>query len=211
MKLIGIKRLLVLAVLIGLNALIATAYFLWLSPSLEEAQAKLAGINGDISTLRGKIQNTKQELAEYQTNLPAYEAMKSNGFMSGQDRFQITRDLDAVRQNAGGIGFNFRIDDLKTIDSQAARDAGMKVVDSRINIDNITTLLDLDIYSFVNRMQREFPAHLRLSSIRIERKDKLNRATLARLQRKDNVALINANLVFDWITYVPEIDPAQKK
>lgn len=211
MKLIGIKRLLVLAVLIGLNALIAAAYFLWLNPSLEEAKVKLSAVTGDISSLRGKIQNTKQELAEYQTNLPAYETMRSNGFMSGQDRFQITRDLDVVRQNAGGIGFSFRIEDLKTLDNAAAKNAGMKVVDSRINIENITTLLDIDIYSFVNRMQREFPAHLRLNSIRIERKDKLNQATLARLQRKDNVALINSNLVFDWITYVPEIDPAQKK
>lgn len=208
MKLIGIKRLILLAILIGINATVAAAYFLWVSPMREEAQNKLAAAKSEISRLQGKIENTKTELKEYKDNLPQYQSLEKRGFMSGQDRFQISRDLDTVRQSANLGGFSFRIDDLKLVENTDAQNANMKVLNSRINVDNVGALLDINMFDFIDRMSLNFPAHTRLHSFKIDRRDPLNALTLNKIAAKGQVSLISATAVFDWFTYVPAALPA---
>lgn len=209
MKLIGVKRLIILSVLILLNTLIAASYFLWIEPMREEAQTKLTATKDSISSLQGKIQNTKIELAEYAQNLPQYNVLKARGFMSNQDRFQISRDLDVVRNHAELSGFSFQIDDLKTIENDAAAAANMSVLNSRINVDNVVSLLDINFYDFLDLMVREFPSHVRLQSFVISRGDPLNSMSLQRIVAKQPAKLISGKAVFDWITYAPAapVDP----
>jgi hypothetical protein len=215
MKLIGIKRIIILAILIALNSAIAAAYFLWIEPMRGEAQVKLNATKSEISKLQGKIQNTKVELREYETNLPKYKELEARGFMSSQDRFQITRDLEAVRARAALAGFGFQIADLQTVNNDAAREANMKVLNSRISVDNIGTLLDIDFYEFIDLMLREFPSHVRLQSFAISRKQALNAPTLNKIAtEKGNVPLVSSKAVFDWLTYVPMLPseiPAQNQ
>lgn len=203
MKLIGIKRLILLAILIGINAVIAAGYFLWVEPSLEEAQQKLTAVKTDISNLQSKIQNTKQELAEYQANLPKYQALETSGFMSNQDRFQISRDLDTVRTNAQLASFNFRIDNLQEVDIPEAKNASMKVINSRINIENLSPLLDINFFDFLDKMVTDFPSHVRLDNFSIERGDPLNGSALQKIAFDQPIKLVKGRAVFDWITYVP--------
>ena len=203
MKLIGVKRVILLAILIALNAAIAASYFLWIEPMREEAQVKLTATKDNISSLQGKIQNTNIELAEYAQNLPRYNELKSSGFMSNQDRFQISRDLDVVRNRAQLSGFSFQIDDLKTIENAEAAAANMTVLNSRINVDNVVSLLDINFYDFVDLMVAEFPSHVRLQNFNISRGDPLNSTTLQRIVAKQPAKLVTGRAVFDWITYVP--------
>lgn len=210
MKLIGIKRLILLMILIGLNAFIAASYFLWIEPMRGEAQTKLTGLQSDISSLQNKIQNTKTELAEYATNLPKYQALQGRGFMSSQDRFQITRDLDDVRKRADMGNFSFRIDDLRNVENADAAAANMKVINSRINVENVGSLLDINIYNYIDLMANSFPSHVRINSFKIERKEKLTPQILLKIAdtKGVNVSLVNASAVFDWLTYVPLAAPA---
>jgi hypothetical protein len=208
MKLIGIKRVILLAILAGINAAIAAAYFLWISPMLSDAQNSLSAMTGEISTLQGKIQNTKTELAEYKDNMPKYQVLQQRGFMSAQDRFQISRDLDAVRRSAGLTGFNFNINDLQVVESTEATNAKLRVLNSRISVDQVSSLLDVNLYDFADRMVTEFPAHVRLQQLSLKRKEPLNTTAFARIARQEPINLVLAAAEFDWITVVPETPPA---
>lgn len=207
MKLIGIKRVILLAILAGINAAIAAAYFLWISPMLSDSQNSLSAMSGEISTLQGKIQNTKTELAEFKDNMPKYEALRARGFMSGQDRFQISRDLDAVRKNASLAGFNFNINDLQVVESTEAKDAKLRVLNSRLMVDQVSSLLDVNLYDFIDRMETDFPAHVRLQQLSIRRKEPLNNSALVRISLNEPINLVLASAVFDWVTVVPETPP----
>lgn len=208
MKLIGIKRLILLAILAGINAAIAAAYFLWIGPMLSDAQNSLSAVTSEISQLQGKIQNTKAELADYKENLPKYEALKTRGFMSGQDRFQISRDLDAVRQSAELGGFSFNISDLRTLPNDEATAAQLKVLNSRITLDQVGSMMDKNFYDFAERMGTSFPAHVRLQKLEIKRSLPLNNATMRRIAQLENVPLLTASTIFDWMTVVPLAPPA---
>lgn len=207
MKLIGIKRLILLAILAGVNAAIAAAYFLWIGPMLTDAQNALTGVTSEISQLQGKIQNTKAELAEYKDNMPKYEELKARGFMSGQDRFQISRDLDAVRKASELGGFGFNISDLRTVNSPDAETAQLKVLNSRITLDGVGSLIDSNFYTFVDRMNTAFPSHVRLQKLQITRSQPLNNPNLRRIAQLENVPLLTASTIFDWMTVVPATPP----
>lgn len=207
MKLIGIKRLILLGILAGINAAIAAAYFLWIGPMLTDSQNALAAVSGEISKRQGQIQNTKAELADYKENLPKYEALKGRGFMSGQDRFQISRDLDAVRTNAQLGGFSFNISDLRSIENADATAAQLKVLNSRITLDQVGSTLDVNFYDFNDRMNAQFPAHVRLQKMEIKRSLPLNNATMRRIAQLENVPLLTASTIYDWMTVVPLAPP----
>lgn len=208
MKLIGIKRLILLSILIAVNATIAAAYFLWIGPMLIESQNRLNGMKGEISKLQSKIQNTKLELAEYKKNLPAYQALEKTGFMTVlAERLQanafISRELDAVRQNAELGGFSFQLNDMPNVSYPEADSAKLAIRAKRINLDKVSALLDINFYDFADRMVREFPAHVRLQSLVIDRKEKLDQAALTKIVEKKQVNLLEAKAVFDWLTVEP--------
>lgn len=202
-KMIGIKRLLMLGILLGINVALLVAYLFVVEPMRSEAQQKSDGISSEISDLQNKIQNTKQDLADFKRDLPKFKELQGKGFMSTQDRFQLSRDLNDVRNAAALAGFSFNVDDIKNVDNAEAKAAQEQLILSRITVDNVTSILDINFYDFIDKMQTMFPAHVRLESFSIERKDPVNQATLQKIAAKQPVSLFTAKASFDWLTMIP--------
>ena len=206
MKLIGVKRTLILAILLAINLAIAAVFFLQISPMRDEAQAKLSAVDSEISEQSQKISNIKADLDTFNRTLPDFKALEAKGFTLNQDRFRMSRDLDDVRKKAQLAGFSFTINDIKKIDEPDALAAHMQLIDSRIRIENVVSLLDLNIYDFVDKMTTDFPAHLRVQSFDIQRKDPLNGTALEHIAKHEPVNLLSATAQFDWLTVVPKQD-----
>lgn len=204
MKLIGVKRTLILAILLAINLAIAAVFFLQISPMRDDANAKLNAINGEIAEQSQKISNIKSDLDTFNKTLPDYQKLQTKGFTLNQDRFRMSRDLDDVRKKASLAGFSFTINDVKKVENPDALAAQMQLIDSRIKIENVVSLLDLNIYDFVDLMATDFPAHLRVQSFEITRKSPLDAAALAHIAKKEPVNLISATAQFDWLTIVPK-------
>lgn len=206
MKLIGVKRALILAILFAINLAVAAVYFLQIGPMKEEAQARLNGVTAEISAQSQKIANIRADLAKFRETLPLYQELEKKGFALNQDRFRMSRDLDAVRNKAALTGFSFVINDIKKIQNAEADAAQLQVINSRIKIDNVVSLIDTPFYNFLDMMYSEFPTHVRMQSLEITRKDPLDAAALAKITRGEAVNLISAKAVFDWLTVVPKQD-----
>jgi hypothetical protein len=208
MKLIGVKRALILAILLAVNLAIAAVYFLQIEPMKADAQSKLNNVNSQITSQSQKIANIKADLQTFHDTLPKFQALADKGFMLQQDRFRMTRDLDAVRAKANLASFSFTINDIKRIPDNDAEGAQMQLIDSRINIDNVVSLLDINVYDFVGRMITDFPTHVRVQSFEISRKTPLDAVSLGHIRNGDAVNLISAKATFDWLTMVPKQDQA---
>lgn len=203
MKLVGIKRALLLLALAGVNAVLAAAFFLVVEPMRGEADTKLRSVRNEISGLQAKIQNIKQDLIVFNETLPRYEALKNNGFYLPQDRFMIERHLNELREKSGLTGFSFNIAALQNVENNEATAANLKLIMSRIQVDNVTGNVDMDLYDFISRMNKDFPAHVRMQSFEVRRGVALNSSALQRLAKGEDVNLINGKAVFDWLTVVP--------
>jgi len=203
MKLIGIKRTLLLAILLAINLAIAGLYFFAIEPMRRGASNQLSGIESEIAGLQGKIQSVKRELADFKVNLPKYEELKSVGFFNAQDRFDLMRHLDRVKDRAGLPGFPFDVTEIKEVTNSDAAVSQSRLVYSRISIKDLPTLVDNDFYAFIDVMQQTFPAHVRLSSFSIARAPNFDAEMLRQIRLKQKNTAVSVKVAFDWLTIVP--------
>lgn len=206
MKLIGIKRTLILAILLAANLAVAGVLFLGILPMKSRASMQLTTVQGEISALQGKISNVKQELEDFRRNLPKFEMLQSGGFFSPQDRFQLERDLAAVQEKSGIEGFSYNVSEVKTVQNEDAKRSNSRIIKSVITIENPYALVDGDFYHFVNVMMSRFPAHVRLQSFELARKYDLDNETLKKIRTQEIKTLLSAKAIFEWMTIVPEED-----
>lgn len=210
-KLIGIKRALILAILLAANLAIAGIFFFGIMPMRAKASAELTRVQNDISSLQGKINNVKKELADFKRNLPKYENLKSVGFFSAQDRFQLERDLNKVQEKSGLQGFSYTVSEVQTLENAEAKKSKSRIIKSEITIERPFALIDRQFYDFLHVMMQDFPAHVRLQSFSLARKGELDNDTLAKIRSQEVRSMMDANAVFEWMTIVPEEEPDSGK
>lgn len=200
MKLIGLKRIIAICILLGINFLVFSVYLTTLAPMLEDAQRQLRAVDGQILDLRGKIATAKQETAFVKENLPKYRELQDKGLFLEQDRFMIDRLLQDMRSKAGIANFSFAVGDLTALPNADAESIGYTLASSRISIDKIISPLDNNIYVFLQNIKDAFPEYTRLQKFSIQRTAKVNEQLLNDLSDGKQVSAVGANIVFDWMT-----------
>lgn len=205
-KLIGKKRTILMSVLLAINAVLGGIYFGVAGPMESETVASIEATRGEISGLQGKIQNIKKEVEEYKTNLPIYENLASSGFLKDQDRFEVVKIMDEIGAKSRFEKFAYTIEDMKNIPNNDALKVKMDLVVSTIAVDNVMLYLDTDLFDFIARMQKEFPAQLRLSSFTLKRNLNYEKDVLLRMAKRQELGFITANVSFDWMTLIKRPD-----
>ncbi|MCE9508669.1 MAG: hypothetical protein K8R48_10230 [Alphaproteobacteria bacterium] len=203
MKLIGLKRVIAICILLGINFGVFSVYLTALAPMLEDAQRQLRAVDGQISDLRSKITTAKQETAFVKENLPKYQELQDRGLFLEQDRFMIDRLLQDMRSKAGIANFSFAVGDLTAMANADAESIGYTLSSSRISVDKIISPLDNNIYAFLQDIRGAFPEYTRLQKFSIQRTAKVNEQLLNDLSDGKQVSAVGANIVFDWMTLVP--------
>ena len=203
-RLIGLKRVIVLAVLLAINLSAAGAYFLGFAPMLEETRTQLNRVDGQISELRGKIAALKQESAFLEGNLSKYQELKEGGLFMDQNRFTINRLLQDMRGKAEIPNFSFTIENSAKVPNADAESMGYNLVSSRINVEKIVSPLDSNIYVFLQNIGSAFPQHTRLEKFYIKRVADVNERTLSDIVEGRPAGFVSANIYFDWMTLAPK-------
>lgn len=205
-QLIGARRAAILGALIATNVILAGLFFFVLSPMQTNAQAQLSGSQNEISGFQQKIEGVKRDMEIYKQNLPIYQGLQATGFLMNQDRFEMGRMLGDVREKSGISGFAYTINDLRVLPSTDATTVQMKLLASRIEISKMAVITDHDLFRFIDTMETNFPAQLRLNGFSIKRAGKLLPQTLGDISANRAVSLVTAEVYFDWMTLVPDGD-----
>ncbi len=209
MKLIGARRMILLIALIAINAAIICAYLFMVEPMRQDAELQRDAARSEAESLQMKIQSVQQEVASTRENLPKYEALKTKGFFLDQDRFRLSRDLGDVRAAAGLKGFSYNIVTIQKIPNAEAEAGQMSLINSKVTVNNISMLVDTELYGFFDVLEAKFPAHVRINSFKIARAVVLTEDVLRSLSQPNAPPVVSAEVVFSWNTLVPiAADPA---
>ncbi len=203
-KLVGFKRMIFFVCMLTLNLAVVGAYFFWIGPMLDEMNGQRDAVNAQITDLRGKIANIKQDKAFVEENLPKYDELKDKGFFQNQDRFTISRIMEDLRVKAGISSFSFSVADVAEIPNTDASAINYKLINSHIKVDKIVSPLDANIYVLAQEMANVFPDYARIQNMNITRSAEVTEATLRDIASGKPVNFVNADLEFDWITMVPK-------
>lgn len=207
-KTVGLKRLFVLAVLLALNIVLASIYFMVVDPMLQDARQRQSTLGSEISDLNSKIATAKQEIAFLKENLDSYRVLEERGFFTEQDRFMIGRLIDETGRKAGLSQFNYSIDELKKIDNEDAKKIDHQLVSSRITVKSINASLDNGVYALMQDIGSAFPEHTRINKFEIKRARLLDDQALKDIASGNaSAGLITAEVVFEWMSLVSNAPP----
>ncbi len=198
-KLLGFKRTLILGVMIAINALLGLIYLFWASPQTAMLNTQLMGLRSEISNLQTGIQNTKSDMQMLEQNLPTYDNLIRDGFMQEQDRFVMSRALEEIKTKSHVQGFSFSVGDIREITNADAQLAEKRLLHSRIQITNISSPLDINVYDMISMIETEYPVHARIDYFKISRASDLNQESLGRMT-SEPVSLVASELTFDWFS-----------
>lgn len=198
-KLLGFKRTLILGILLGINALLAVIYLLWASPQTDVLNNQLNGLRSEISKLQTGIQNTKADMRMLEENLPTYDRLLKGGFMQDQDRFVMSRSLEEIKTKAHVQGFSFSVGDIREIANADAQLAGKRLLHSRVQVSNISSPLDINVFDLARLIESYYPVHARINSFKISREGQITQEKINRML-EGPVSTISAEMVFDWFS-----------
>lgn len=198
-KLLGFKRTLILGILLGVNGILLLAYMLWASPQTQMLDGQLNGLRAQISTLQTNIQNTKTDLEMLQNNIGTYEQYVARGFFQEQDRFGMSRALEDIKTEARIQGFSFAVGDIREISNNDARQAGKRLLHSRVSIDRISAPLDINFFDLISLIETTYPIHARIHAFELTRAAAVTPETLQKISREP-FTLITGQLTFDWLS-----------
>lgn len=209
-KLLGFKRALLLGIFLAINLAIAGLYLLVVEPMRAEASTALTTIKGENSTLQGNIQSIKMEMQTLRESMPKYEAFRTRGFYLPQDRFEVSRHLEELKDVSGVSSFAFDIAPLTEIANPEAAAVQKRLIVSRIKLDPVSAPIDISFFDLLQAIDDTFPMHTRIQSFELKKSGPVNAAALD-LIRQGKGSSIQASVIFDWVTMVdlpPPVPPA---
>ena len=201
-KILGAKRVLVLSLLVSVNALFAMMVYSVLMPESQKMERELGNLESNIRKLRNDIADIKVEYEQIKEQEGEFKELEAKGFFEPQNRRQVQENFTNARERSGVINavvsFEPGVNEL----DEAAREANYTVLNSAVNIE-IQAINDRDVYLYIDEIKKEFPGHLSITSVQIERELDVSRGVLRNIAFGDNPSLVSANVVMAWRTMIP--------
>lgn len=200
---IGVKRVIIIAVLIGINALLGAVTYLYMIPQEEDTSRRLNALRSEIRTAQSDIQAIQVEFDQLGKQQDAFEELRETGFFKNQTRNQAKDLFEVIQENSGVIAAVASVKSGRIEENPDAQKAKHKILASEIDID-IKAYDDTHIYKYIALVQKNFIGHLSLNSVTMTRIAEVTPEALRVLTSGGKPELVSAKLNMTWRTMIPE-------
>jgi hypothetical protein len=204
-QILGIKRIIILLVLIGVNALLAAVTYLYVIPHNDELTRQLQTLTANVSTKRSDTAKLQGEYNVIQKQKANFEDLRTAGFFSNQNRAVARQRITDIQKFTNILSAKYDITAATVEKNPLAADSGDVVLNSPVNI-KVDALDDVDFYNFVYWVENAFPGLVSVKSLKVTRTTDVNETTLRAVGSGIPVTLINGEVAFEWRTMVPSAD-----
>ncbi len=210
LKALGTRKLTFIVGLLLVNAAIGSAYYYWILPEREKVTAELDSTRAAVEAKRQEVAKMKEEYVLLQSQLRAFKELELRGFFNDQDRSNGIDNLSKLSDYAGLLKAKLKFGAGQLVADTLADQASQVVLKSQVTV-NVSALDDVDVYSFIKFIEEKFPGDVDISSFKLKRKEIFNEAMLRQIGSGSPTPLVDAELVFDWLTMAPKnvVAPAE--
>lgn len=203
MRVLGIKRVLVLFVLVVINAAAAGLLYGYLMPEQIKTERALRSERSQIGKVQGDIARLQVEFDQLEEQQARFDALRNDGFFKDQDRREAEELLQQIQRSTkvNSALANIGAGSFET--NEEAAKAGHRVLVSKVDL-TIAALDDVDVFHYLNLLQTHFPGHVAYEMIELNREMDVNAAVLRGIATGLNPNLVSANVQFTWRTMIPE-------
>ncbi len=200
---LGIKRVIVLAALVALNALLAASAYLYLAPEIIQQGRQLNGVRGEVATLRSDISRMQVEFEQLEDQKAEFELLAADGFLRKQNRRQAELVFNEIQKRSGVTKAVASVAPGLIEDNEEAAKAGHKILRSPMKV-NIQAVDDLNVYNYLHLMEHYFPGYVEVEGVFIERKARVTGTILKAIATGQNPTLVDAEIKLVWKTLISE-------
>lgn len=208
-KILGVKRVLTLAILVAVNAILAFAAYSVTLPQKEKAEAELRSTKANIAQRRDEMIRLKTEYEQIQQQKNLFEKLQEAGFFSLQDRLQARRTIEQIQTLSKILSTKYDIQAIQVQENQIAAASDHVILHTPVKI-TVDAMDDLDIYNFIYWVENSFPGHAGMTNIVIDRRLDIDETTLKQIGNSIPTVLVSATIDFSWDTMVPRTDIPQQ-
>lgn len=199
---IGVKRILILVVLVGLNLLMAGFIYLYALPESDETERSIRALRGQSATVQSDIDRMELEFEQLGLQQERFDKLKASGFFNLQDR-SLAKDLmKSIQEDSRVISAIASIKSGYLEKDDEAEKSQHTLLVSPIEI-QIKAFDDTDIYRYIDFAQTKFPGVLTLEKVDIRRIKDVNATILRAIAAGGNPELVEAQVSMLWTTMVP--------
>lgn len=202
-KVLGLKRIIVIAVLIAVNAVFAGALYYILTPEKTNQQQQLSSLRGQVSGLNRDLDNIKVEFEQLEEQREEFGVLKEDGFFKNQDRRQAEKVLNLIQKRSKVSKAQISIGSGKLEENEQAKKAKHKILKSPVAV-RIEAMNDVDVFRYIFLLEKYFPGHIGVKTVKMERGAEVNGTVLRGIAGGQNVPLVTARIEFEWRTMIPE-------
>lgn len=205
MDILGTKRVITLAVLAGLNALMALAIYYYIQPQIVSLEQQLSGANGQVSTVQSDIEKILVEFELLEQQKDEFGALKARGFLGSQGRRQAEIVLGEIQRESGILSATANVKAASVEENEIAAKAEHTVLTSTVEI-KLQALDDIDIYRYLALLSEKFPGHLSIDKASTKRITDVSNPILRGIAVGENVAMVEADFNMVWRTMIPKLE-----
>ncbi len=200
---IGLKRLVVLLVFIAINACLAASIYLYFTPEQKSKEVRERSLRNQLRSVQSDIDRVQLEFEQLDQQQDEFDLLKERGFFSMQSRSDAKKMFSLLQNKSNVISAVVSVKPGTVVDDEEAAKAKHKVLVSPIKI-KIEAFDDGDLYRYIDLLEKEFPGHVSIDSLEIERVRDVNAAVLRAISSGANPVMIKANIILSWRSMVPE-------
>jgi len=202
-QIIGLRRLLILIVLIAINACLASAIYMYVLPEKEKADRSLSSLRRKVSTVESDIQKMQVEFEQLEERQAQFDALKADGYFSSQDRSDAKEVFSAIRKKSRVMSARVSVKSGIIEQNEMAQKAGHKILMSPVQV-QIRAFDDGDVYRYLHFAELYFPGHLSIDSITMKRTREVTPALLRAIATNTSPELVTAEILMSWRTMIKE-------
>lgn len=199
LKILGRKRIILLAVLLVLAITFGGMWMQYLAPAREEVERNLSSANSALEAKREDIRKLKKEYVLLQNQISQYEKIKSTGFFNDQNRVLAQETLDDFRATSGVLKANYNVLAGEEVKNDRAAGINHMVIKSPVDIE-IESIDDGDFYNFLKLVLEQFPGRNNLEKLTVEKKESLTQDVLKDIGSGKPVPLVKGVIKYNWFS-----------
>ena len=207
---LGMKRLIILGVLMAISATQAAAlYFHYiesnkqLSSEINRTQSRTTKLNKETDVLVNDFERIK-------TQQQFLDKILAAGFISRQNRLEATELIGDIQRFTDILSAGYSISSAEENMTDLTKEINHVVVTSRVTLE-VRAFNDIAIYQFAYWVENTFPGHIAMTSLQLSReRDVNNKSVTDLIADRGRIPLVSGTINFLWHTVAEDKSSATK-
>lgn len=201
-KVLGIKRVLTLAILFGINVVLAAMLYFVVMPGKDSTETELRNTRAAVQSRRAEVTRLQTEYQQIQQEKSLFGDLENSGFFGSQDRLEARKTMESIQTASHVLSAKYNINAVEPKENSAAAISDHIILQSPVSV-QIDALDDVDVYNFLYWVENGFPGQALITDITLERKQDIDENVLKQIGNGSPAVLMTASVKFAWNTFVP--------